>query len=147
MKKFLAMMLVVMVFLCGCQVSDKDADASEYYAELSKAQEITAIPANTSTVTETLVSSEDIADFVSALDIENWKLKSLLQTAELAGTFTLSQEDTIKFGETTTDGELHRVCEISCYKENPYITLKMLGMNLTFEVSDTTAEYLNSYFC
>lgn len=146
MKKVIAAMLMVMIFLCGCQVSDKGADVSEYQAELTKAQEIAVIPANTSTVTKTLVSSEDIADFVSALDIESWELKSLPQTSELAGTFSLSQEDTIKFGETATDGELHQVCEISCYKENPYITMKILGMALTFEVPNTTAEYLNSYF-
>ncbi len=146
MKKILTIMFMVTVLLCGCQVSNEESDPSEYYTELAKAQEISVIPAHTSTATDTLTSSEDIADFISALDTDSWEMKSLPETAELAGMFSLSQEDTIKFGETTTDGELHQVCEVSCYKDVPYITLKMLGLDLTFEASDATAEYLNSYF-
>jgi len=146
MKKVLTIMFMVMVLLCGCQVSNEESALSEYYTELAKAQEISVIPAHTSTATDTLTSSEDIANFISALDMDSWEMKSLPETAELAGMFSLSQEDTIKFGEAATDGELHQVCEVSCYKNAPYITLKMLDLNLTFEVSDATAEYLNSYF-
>ncbi len=127
-------------------MENEESDPSEYYTELAKAQEISVIPARTSTATDTLTFSEDIADFIFALDMDSWEMKSLPETAELAGMFSLSQEDMIKFGEAETDGELHQICEVSCYKDAPYITLKMLGLDLTFEVSDATAEYLNSYF-
>ena len=48
--------------------------------------------------------------------MENREIKTLPKVAELAGTFQLLQEETIKFGESTTDGELYSVCETLCYR-------------------------------
>lgn len=146
MKKLLIVVLMVTTFLCGCQANNKSTDVSEYYGELSKAQEIAVIPADTSDVVETLTESKDIASFITALDMEHWELKTLPQTAKSVGTFSFSQEETIKFGKSATDGELHYVCEIVCYEEIPYITFKVADLKMTFKVSDATAEYLNGYF-
>lgn len=63
-----------------------------------------------------------------------------------AGAFQFSQEETIKFGENAADGELHSVCEMLCYEDIPYVTLKIAGMKMTFKVSDTVREYLTDYF-
>ena len=76
----------------------------------------------------------------------SWEFKNLPQTAESVGTFYFLQEETIKFLESATDRELHYVCEIVCYEEIPYITLKVSDLKMTFKVSDATAEYLNEYF-
>lgn len=73
-------------------------------------------------------------------------MKTLPKAAELAGTFQLSQEETIKFGESAADEELYSVCEMLCYKDIPYVTLKIAGMKMTFKVSDTAREYLTDYF-
>lgn len=146
MKKLLLVALMAITLLCGCQANNESDDVSEYYGKLSKAQEIAVIPTDTSDVVETLTESKDIASFITALDMEHWELETLPQTAELVGTFSFSQEETIKFGESATDGELHYICEIECYEEIPYITLKFTSLKMTFKVSDETAKYLTEYF-
>lgn len=146
MKKILMLLLISAMLLCSCHADSEKEDVSEYYGELSKAQEITVLPANTSTATQVLTESEEISDFIFALDMEHWEMKTLPKEAELVGTFQLSQEETIKFGESTTDGELYPVCEVLCYGDIPYVTLEMTGLKMTFKVSDTTMEYLADYF-
>lgn len=146
MKKILILILIPTMLLCGCHANSEKQDVSEYYEELSKAQEITVLPTDTSAETQVLTESEEISDFIVALDMEHWEMKTLPKEAKLVGTFQLSQEETIKFGESTTDGELYPVCEMLCYVDIPYVTLKMAGMKMTFKVSDTTMEYLADYF-
>lgn len=146
MKKILIAMIMATMLLCGCQANNVSTDVSEYYGELSKAQEIAVISADTSDIEETLTERQDIANFITALDMEHWELKTLPETAEAVGSFPFSQEETIKFGESATDGELHYVGEIVCYNEIPYITLKIVGLKMTFKVSDETARYLTEYF-
>lgn len=150
MKKILmaTIMATVMatMLLCGCQADRGGTDVSGYYGELSKAQEIAVIPAGTSDIGETLTESQDMAGFVTALDMEHWELKTLPENAEAVGTFSFSQEETIKFGESATDGKLHYVCEMVCYEGIPYVTLKIAGLKMTFIVPDETAKYLAEYF-
>ena len=146
MKKIIIAVIMVTTLLCGCQANNESTDVSEYYGDLSKAQEIAVIPADTSDIEETLTERKDIAGFIAALDMEHWEFKTLPQVAESVGTFSFSQEETIKFGESKTDGELHYVCEIVCYEEIPYITFKTAGLKMTFSVSDETAKYLMEYF-
>ena len=146
MKKILIAMIMVTSLLCGCQANNVSTDVSEYYGEISKAQEIAVISADTSDIEEILTERQDIVSFITELDMEHWELKTLPETAEAVGTFSLSQDETIKFGESATDGELHYVCGIVCYEEIPYITLKTMGLKMTFKVSDETAKYLTGYF-
>lgn len=146
MKKLLMLLLIPTMLLCGCHANNEKEDVSEYYEALSKAQEISILPANTSTATQTLTESEEISDFILLLDMEKWEMKTLPKAAELVGTFRLSQEETIKFGKSASDGELYSVCEILCYENVPYVTLKIADMKMTFKVSDTAIEYLTDYF-
>ena len=146
MKKIIIAVIMVTTLFCGCQANNESTDVSEYYGELSKAQEIVPIPADTSDIEETITESKDIASFIAALDMEHWELETLPQGAVSVGTFSFSQEETIKFGESKTDGELHYVCGIVCYEEIPYITFKTAGLKMTFKVSDETAKYLTEYF-
>ncbi len=62
---------------------------------------------------QTLSGKEDIGDFMTALDMDKWKLGKLPSGAEEIGSFDLSQEETVKFGQTGTDGELYDVCKFS----------------------------------
>ncbi len=74
------------------------------------------------------------------------KKERLPKGAEFVGTFQLSQEETIKFGESETNKELYPVCEILCYKDIPYVTLEIAGIKMIFKISDTAMEYLAGYF-
>lgn len=146
MKKILMLLLIPTILLCGCHANSEKQDVSEYYGEFSKAQEIAVLPANTSTATQILTESEQISDFISALDMEHWELKTLPKTAELAGTFQLSQEETVKFGESATDGELYPICKMLYYEDIPYVILEISGMKMTFKIPDGVMEYLADYF-
>lgn len=46
------------------------------------------------------------SDFILALDIEHWEMKTLPEAAEPAGTFRFSQEETVKYGESAADGRV-----------------------------------------
>lgn len=145
-KRILMLLLISTILLCGCHANNRKEDVAEYYGEFSKTQEIAVLPANTSTATQTLTESEEISDFIFALDMEHWEMKTLPKVTELVGTFQLSQEETIKFGESATNKELYSVCEMLCYEDIPYVTLKIADMKMTFKVSDTVIEYLSDYF-
>lgn len=146
MKKLWMMLLTSAILLCGCQANSEKEIVSESSGDMSKAQEISVFPANSYTPAHTITDSEEISDFILALDMEHWEMQALPETAELAGTFQLSQEETVKFGESAADGELHSVFEMQCYEDIPYVTLKIPGMKMTFKVSDTAMEYLTEYF-
>lgn len=145
MKRFfLTIPAILTLLLCGCQTTEF-TDASDYKKSISKAQEIAVISADTSEITETITAKNDIENFVLALEIENWELKSLPNTASEAGAFVFSQEQTIKFGQTNYDGTLSHIATITVY-DSPYICLKSCGFDMTFGVSSNTINYLNGYF-
>ena len=86
MKKILIATAILTLFLCGCQ-SNKNTDMSDYGDDISKAQEITVVSADTSEVIDTITSKEDIEAFVAALDMDEWKLKALPEEATEIGSF------------------------------------------------------------
>lgn len=139
------MIILSTLFLCGCDTADEKKHESEYYKELTKTQKIAVVPADVSDVSQTITESKEISDFISALDMEHWKPDNLPETAQLAGTFQFSQEETLKFGQNESDREMISTCEILCYEEIPYLTLKIVNIKITFEVSDTVTEYLTGY--
>ena len=59
MKKILIATAILTLFLCGCQ-SNKNTDMSDYGDDISKAQEITVVSADTSEVIDTITSKEDM---------------------------------------------------------------------------------------
>ncbi len=144
MKKMLLILVMVSTLLYGCGKVERE-DVSEYYNAVSKAQEIAVVSADTSSVIQTLSSKEDIGDFMTALDMDKWKLGKLPSGAEEIGSFGLSQEETVKFGQTGTDGELYDVCKISVYDAS-YVKFEVAGLDMVFEISEDTADYLQGYF-
>ena len=146
MKKVWILAAVMMIaLLCGCQANEDTG--ADYRDDFSKAQEIAVIPAGTSEVTKIISSGDDIKAFVSDMDIESWKLAELPEGAVEVGTFRLSQEKTIKLGQTDTDGTLYDVATITLYEE-PYIAVEIVGvdMDMTFQVSEGAADHLKGYF-
>lgn len=144
MKKILIATAILTLLLCGCQ-SNKNTDMSDYGNDISKAQEITVVSADTSEVIDTISSKEDIEAFVAALDMDEWKLKALSEEATEIGSFGFSQEETVKLGQTDTDGTLYDIAAITLYNDS-CIGFEIGGLDMTFEVSNDTADYLNGYF-
>lgn len=144
MKKMFLALVMVSALLCGCQ-AEESSDVSEYYNEVSKAQEIAVVSADTSSVIQTLAGKEEIEAFMAAMDMEKWELGKLPKGAEEIGSFGLSQEETVKFGQTETDGELYDVCKISVYDAS-YVKFEAAGLDMVFEISEDAADYLQGFF-
>lgn len=145
MKRFfLTIAAVLTLLLSGCQANN-GTDFSAYSDDIAKAQEIAVVSADTSEILETITAQNDIEDFILALDMDKWKLKTLPDNATEIGSFNLAQEETIKYGQTDTDGTLYDVATITLYKGS-YISFEIGGLDMTFAVSEDAADYLNGYF-
>ena len=144
MKKILILAAAILVLLCGCQANN-DTNASDYGDDISKAQEIAVISHDTSEVIDTITDTEEIKDFASALNLDQWELKTLPDEASEIGSFGLAQEETVKLGQTDTDGTLYDIAVITLYSGD-YIGFEIGGFDMTFEVSEDTVDYLNGYF-
>lgn len=143
MKKLFLVVVLCVGLICGCQANNNSG--GQYSDEVSKTQEIAVIPAGASDIIETITDKKDIEEFVLSLDMNEWEIGELPKSAEEVGTFGLSQEETIKLGQTETDSELYDVCKIVVYDE-AYVDFEIGGLNMTFAVSEDTASYLNGFF-
>ena len=144
MKKAVITLVAMLTLLCGCQANE-NTNASDYGDDISKAQEIAVISPDTAEVIDTITDTEEIKNFVSALNLDQWELKTLPDEAAIIGSFGLAQEKTIKLGQTDTDGTLYDIATITLYNGD-YISFEIGGLDMTFEVSEDTADYLNGYF-
>jgi len=143
---FLVIAAVLILLLSGCGFqANNETDISAYDDGITKAQEITVVSANTSAVLETITSKDDIEHFILALDLDKWEMKALPDNAIKIGSFSLAQEETIKYGQSDTDRELYDAAIITLY-DGSYIGFEIGGMEMTFAVSEDTADYLNEYF-
>lgn len=144
MRRMFIILVMVSVLFCGCGKEER-ADISGYYNGISKAQEIAVVSADTSSVIQTLIGKEDIGDFMMALDMDKWELGKLPSGAEEIGSFGLSQEETVKFGQTGTNGKLYDICKISVYNDS-YVKFEVEGLKMVFAISEGAADYLQGYF-
>lgn len=144
MKKIWIAFVATLTLLCGCQANE-NINASDYGEDIAKAQEIAVVSADTSEVLETITSEEDIEHFVLSLGLDQWKLKALPDHAAEIGSFDLAQEQTIRLGQTDSDGTLYEMATITLYR-GTYVGLEIGGLDMTFEVSEDTADYLSGYF-
>lgn len=141
---FVTIAAILALLLSACQANN-ETDISAYSDDIAKAQEITVISADTSEVLETITSKDDIEHFILALDMDKWKLKTLPDKAIEIGSFSLAQEETIKYGQTDTDGTLYDVATITLY-DGSYIGFEIGDIEMSFAVGEDTADYLNGYF-
>lgn len=144
MKKLLIMMALTAILLCACQAKDSP-DVSDYEENVAKAQEIAVYSADTPESIGSLTSKEEIEAFVLALNLDKWTPKTLPNGAVKIGSFRLSQEETIKLGQTDSNGRLHDAAEITLY-DNGYVCLEAGGIELSFAVEKDIADYLNNFF-
>lgn len=158
MKRSLIIFAAILtLLLCGCQVNkntnapvydfqvNKNTNTSVYGDDISKEHKIIVVSSDTSEVIQTISGEKNLENFVLALNLDEWKLSTLPDNATEIGSFWLTKEDTIKFGETETDGTRHDVVSITLYN-NSYICFEVDGLDMTFEVNEDTDDYLNGYF-
>ena len=148
MKKSLTVFaIMLMLLLCGCR-SSENADNLDYGDTFSKAQTIAVISSDTSEVIEMITDAEDIKNFTLALDADQWKLTSLPDNASKLGSFGLSQQKTVKLFDINPDETLYDVGTLVLY-EGGYISAEVAGLdwlNVIFEVSEDTNDFLKAYF-
>lgn len=138
-------MITALIFiLCGCHTNDNTYNFDNG-KDVSKKQEITVVSAGTSENIKNITSKEDIENFVAALNLDEWQLKTLPSGATEIGHFEFQQEETIKLGQADTDGTLHDVAAITLY-DDAYISLETGTSVMTFKIGKDTADYLKGYF-
>jgi len=112
---------------------------------LRKAQQVTVICAETHEELTTLTTQSELEAFVAALDLEHWTDKALPEDAEVSTIFSLSQEATRTLLPTARDGSMRELLELYAYAQIPYVTIVLGRLNLTCEVPQATADYLNAF--
>lgn len=93
----------------------------------------------------TITSKDDTEHFILELDIDKWEMRILPEDAIEIGSFSLAQVETIKYGQTDNDGALNDVVTITLY-DRSYIGFEINGLNMSFDVSEATTNYLKEYF-
>ena len=123
MKKFLILFFLCILCLCGCNSRENVHNISLYSAD--KEQQI----------------SIKSADSV----FSDWELSQLPENAQESGNFTFLQEKTEKILQAEADERLYEFFSFSCYKDLPYISVKIADSEMNFKISEDTAGYLNDF--
>lgn len=144
MKRLLVALSLATIPLYGCQ--DENLEASINEEEVWKTQEIIVRDENQSTVVERLQQENDIVNFIKKLHLKQWKSATLPNDLNVLGTFSFIQEETIKFGQENLPSKKSNICELIYYEDSRYVTLKVIGFKIHFEVPNQVAHDLQAYF-
>lgn len=143
--KGMAMMVLPVLAACtllgGCSLAGEENAGQG--GDLEKAQEIRAVRVGEEETAYDTTDRDAIEAFVEKLQIGEWKLGELPEDAQESVVYTFQQEATVLFGETSTDGSMDKMVELTTYDGSPYVTLHVLGQSLDFEIPQDAAEYLN----
>ena len=139
MKKAFCIIILLSLLLCGCQQTA--ANLSDYESSLSKAQEIAIFSPDSPEDIGTITDPEDIAAFVEALHPEEWAPARLPDDAAEIGFFRFSQEETLKFDQTRTDGSLYETAVLTLYDDSR-IVLQVAEIAMPFKISRESEDYL-----
>ena len=139
MKKAFCIIILLSLLLCGCQQTV--SNLSDYESSLSKAQEIAIFSPGSPEAIGTITDPEDIAAFVEALHPEEWAPAQFPDEAAEIGSFRFSQEKTLKFGQTRTDGNLYETAVLTLYDDSR-IVLQAAEIAMPFKISRESEDYL-----
>ena len=134
MKKIIAAALLAALLLSGCGEQRGGEDVPFAKAQLIELRD--AAGEEVLSITD----SEEIEDFVSALETESWLPAGLPEDAKLLCTAEFYQEKTVKLGQTPS-GELYRTLGLKVY-EGGFLTLVLEEVALAFEIPPSAAEHL-----
>lgn len=134
MKKIIAAALFAALLLSGC-VEQRDGEDVPF----AKAQLIELRDAAGEEVLS-ITDSEEIEEFVSALEMDSWSPAAIPQDAALLCTAEFYQEKTVKLGQTQPEG-WDLVLRMELY-EGGVIAVELLSTTMALELTPSAAEYL-----
>ena len=134
MKRIIAAALLAALLLSGCAAAQDDLEGAA-----AKAQAIEIRDAEGEEVLS-ITDSEEIEDFVSALETESWLPAGLPEDAKLLCTAEFYQEKTVKLGQTQPEG-WDLVLRMELY-EGGVIAVELLSTTMALELTPSAAEYL-----
>lgn len=134
MKRIIAAALLAALLLSGCAAAQDDLEGAA-----AKAQAIEIRDAEGEEVLS-ITDSEEIEDFVSALETESWLPAGLPEDAKLLCTAEFYQEKTVKLGQTQPEG-WDLVLRLELY-EGGVIAVELLSTTMALELTPSAAEYL-----
>ena len=134
MKRIIAAALLAALLLSGCAAAQDDLEGAA-----TKAQAIEIRDAEGEEILS-ITDSEEIEEFVSALETESWLPAGLPEDAKLLCTAEFYQEKTVKLGQTQPEG-WDLVLRMELY-EGGVIAVELLSTTMALELTPSAAEYL-----
>lgn len=134
MKRIIAAALLAALLLSGCAAAQDDLEGAA-----TKAQAIEIRDAAGEEVLS-ITDSEEIEEFVSALETESWLPAGLPEDAGPLCTVEFYQEKTVKLGQTQPEG-WDLVLRLELY-EGGVIAVELLSTTMALELTPSAAEYL-----
>ena len=134
MKKIIAAALLAALLLSGCGEQRDGEDVPFAKAQLIELRD--AAGEEVLSITD----SEEIEEFVSALEMESWLPAGLPEDAALLCTAEFYQEKTVKLGQTQPEG-WDLVLRLELY-EGGVIAVELLSTTMALELTPSAAEYL-----
>ncbi len=134
MKKIIAAALLAALLLSGCGEQRGGEDVPFAKAQLIELRD--AAGEEVLSITD----SEEIEEFVSALETESWLPAGLPEDAKLLCTAEFYQEKTVKLGQTQPEG-WDLVLRMELY-EGGVIAVELLSTTMALELTPSAAEYL-----
>ena len=134
MKKIIAAALLAALLLSGCGEQRDGEDVPFAKAQLIELRD--AAGEEVLSITD----SEEIEEFVSALEMDSWSPAAIPQDAALLCTVEFYQEKTVKPGQTQPEG-WDLVLRLELY-EGGVIAVELLSTTMALELTPSAAEYL-----
>ncbi|KWW21934.1 hypothetical protein AS888_05480 [Peribacillus simplex] len=133
----------ISILLFGCSNEKKDMKEDFGLEKLQKI-EVSSVE-NPELILNVINNKNGVNEFVNALKVDKWSIADIPSNATKENIYKMSQEDTIKLGESNTDEkELKQIATITTYKDSPYINFKTKKLNFNFKVPKDVAEYLSN---
>ena len=134
MKKIIAAALLAALLLSGCGEQRDGEDVPFAKAQLIELRD--AAGEEVLSITD----SEEIEEFVIALEMDGWSPAAIPQDAALLCTAEFYQEKTVKLGQTQPEG-WDLVLRLELY-EGGVIAVELLSTTMALELTPSAAEYL-----
>lgn len=134
MKRIIAAALLAALLLSGCGEQRDGEDVAFAKAQLIELRD--AAGEEVLSITD----SEEIEEFVSALETESWSPAAIPQDAALLCTAEFYQEKTVKLGQTQPEG-WDLVLRMELY-EGGVIAVELLSTTMALELTPSAAEHL-----
>lgn len=144
MKRLIwVVMLGITLLLVGCHNDTGEVDVS---SSLDVTQKIDVMLPGTDEKIASIEGDQEIADFVSALQLENWVMEKVPTDATVDRQFYLYQSDTKKLGESSVDkSSLYEAAQMITYQDSPYLDFNMKNITISFKIPEEVMAYLSNY--